>query len=245
MDYWTQEDIDNVVNDIEQGAKGDTGASAYEVAVTSGFVGTEAQWLASLIGPKGETGAAFTYSDFTAEQLAALTGPKGEKGDTGKDGATGPIGLTGEKGDTGAVGPKGDVGPAGERGERGAAFTYADFTEEQLAALEGPVGPKGNDGARGIKGDTGAPGYTPIKGVDYFDGAEGAKGADGETGPKGDTGAAGADGYTPIKGVDYFTTGEVAQITAEAAAAVDLSNYYTKTEIDATIRDIETLLSAI
>lgn len=29
------------------------GASAYDVAVTNGFVGTEAEWLASLVGPPG------------------------------------------------------------------------------------------------------------------------------------------------------------------------------------------------
>ena len=32
------------------------GMSAYQVAVTNGFVGTEAQWLASLVGPKGDPG---------------------------------------------------------------------------------------------------------------------------------------------------------------------------------------------
>lgn len=37
------------------GAKGDTGDSAYEEAVKAGFVGTEAEWLASLQGPPGET----------------------------------------------------------------------------------------------------------------------------------------------------------------------------------------------
>lgn len=34
-------------------AKGDAGASAYEVAVANGFVGTEAEWLASLAGTGG------------------------------------------------------------------------------------------------------------------------------------------------------------------------------------------------
>jgi hypothetical protein len=34
-------------------------------------------------GPKGDTGAAFTYEDFTPAQLEALTGPQGPKGDTG------------------------------------------------------------------------------------------------------------------------------------------------------------------
>lgn len=37
---------------------GEGGASAYEVAVAAGFVGTEAQWLASLVGPPGSGGGA-------------------------------------------------------------------------------------------------------------------------------------------------------------------------------------------
>ena len=65
-------------------------------------------------------------------------------------------------------------------GEKGDAFTYEDFTSEQLAALKGKDGNPGKDG------------YTPIKGVDYFDGKPGKDGSPG------------ADGYTPIKGVDYF-----------------------------------------
>lgn len=64
----------------EKGDKGDPGAtgaagkdgaagkSAYQIAVASGFDGTEQAWLASL---KGDTG---------------VTGAKGEKGDPGKDG---------------------------------------------------------------------------------------------------------------------------------------------------------------
>lgn len=104
-------------------------------------------------GEQGEKGDPFTYKDFTAEQLAEL---KGEKGDVGPQGEQGP------KGDTGAIGPqgeKGDVGaagPQGEKGEKGDAFTYADFTAEQLAGLKGEKGDKGD------KGDT------PIKGVDYL-----------------------------------------------------------------------------
>lgn len=39
------------------GTNGEDGASAYEVAVANGFVGTEAEWLASLIGPQGEPGS--------------------------------------------------------------------------------------------------------------------------------------------------------------------------------------------
>ena len=90
---------------IQGGAivRGKEGKSAYEVAVQNGFSGTEAEWLASLKGEKGdafvyadftseqlaalkgEKGDAFTYSDFTAEQLAALKGEKGDKPIKGTD----------------------------------------------------------------------------------------------------------------------------------------------------------------
>jgi len=38
------------------GPSGTDGASAYQVAVTNGFVGSETEWLASLVGPKGDPG---------------------------------------------------------------------------------------------------------------------------------------------------------------------------------------------
>lgn len=56
------------------------GKSAYELAVQNGFVGTVVEYLASLKGEKGDTGA---------------KGSTGAKGDTG---------ATGAKGDTGAAG---------------------------------------------------------------------------------------------------------------------------------------------
>ena len=88
-------------------------------------------------GDKGDKGDPFVYSDFTDEQLALLKGAKGDTGDTG------PRGLQGEKGDTGAQGiqgAKGDKGNKGDKGDRGPAFTYEDFTSEQLAALKGEKG---------------------------------------------------------------------------------------------------------
>ena len=42
----------------KDGAKGADGKSAYEVAVSNGFVGNEADWLASLKGEKGDKGDA-------------------------------------------------------------------------------------------------------------------------------------------------------------------------------------------
>ena len=149
------------------GAKGDTGAQGPQGDTgPQGPQGeTGPQGPAGPKGDPGEKGAAFTYSDFTATQLAAL---KGEKGDTGPAGA---VGAPGAKGDTGPQGPKGDTGPAGadgapgakgdtgaqgpkgNPGEKGAAFTYADFTAAQLAALKGEKGDKGDTGPQGPKGD--------------------------------------------------------------------------------------------
>ncbi|MGB5436697.1 MAG: hypothetical protein WBM98_12465, partial [Maribacter sp.] len=85
-----------------QGDKGDHGTdgdSAYDMAVAEGFVGTEAQWTASLKGDKGDTG---------------------EKGEKGIQGEVGPQGLKGDTGDTGATGAQGiqgEVGPQGIQGE--------------------------------------------------------------------------------------------------------------------------------
>ena len=76
-------------------------------------------------GERGETGAT------GATGATGPAGPKGDKGDTGATGAQGP------KGDTGATGATGATGPQGPKGD---AFTYSDFTPEQLAALTGPQG---------------------------------------------------------------------------------------------------------
>lgn len=114
------------------GAQGIQGLSAYQVAVQHGFEGTEAEWLISLKGEKGETG------------------PKGDKGNTGEKGATGergPQGLQGERGLQGVQGEKGEpgiqgpVGPKGEQGEQG---------------IQGIQGPQGEPGPQGPKGDTGS-----------------------------------------------------------------------------------------
>lgn len=77
------------------GGQGSNGASAYEVAVSQGFVGDESEWLASLVGPKGDTGT------------AGAAGSDGAQGAQGPKGDTGAAGSQGVKGDTGATGPAG------------------------------------------------------------------------------------------------------------------------------------------
>ena len=96
------------------GEKGTDGKSAYQIAVEQGYQGPESDWLSSLKGDKGNTGA---------------------KGNPGQDGADGKsayaiavehgyedseekwlLSLKGEKGDTGERGEKGDAGVDGKDG---------------------------------------------------------------------------------------------------------------------------------
>ena len=128
-------------------------------------------------------------------------------------------------------------------------YATETYVDEAIAAIELTPGPKGEDGAPGKDGEPGPKGedgYTPVKGVDYFDGKDGLDGKDGEPGPKGDTGEQGPKGDQGIQGEtgpagpagqdgkDYVLTEEdKAEIAGMVPGAdVDLSDYYTKTEID-------------
>ena len=71
------------------GADGADGASAYEVAVANGFIGTESEWLTSLIGPEGPQGI---------QGIQGETGPAGADGLPGADGADGLPGADGADG---------------------------------------------------------------------------------------------------------------------------------------------------
>ena len=73
----------------------------------------------------------------------------------------------------GPKGEKGDTGAQGLKGDKGDAFTFEDFTPEQLASLKGDKGDTGAQGPQGEKGDTGA---------------QGPQGEKGEKGDKGDPG---------------------------------------------------------
>ena len=64
------------------GGTGEDGKSAYEIAVENGFVGTEEEWLESLIGPPGPQGP------------QGIQGIQGEPGLPGADGADGADGLS-------------------------------------------------------------------------------------------------------------------------------------------------------
>lgn len=207
------------------GAQGIQGLSAYQVAVQHGFEGTEAEWLISLKGEKGETG------------------PKGDKGDTGEKGATGergPQGLQGERGLQGVQGEKGEPGIQGPKGDTGSGLNIKGEldSESQLpqegvsgdawliagnlyvfvgengnvesnpkwsnvgsiqgpAGPQGPVGPKGEQGEPGPKGEPGA------------DGAPGIQGPKGDPGEKGEKGDPGSDASVTKQNVEAVLTGDI------------------------------------
>ena len=200
------------------------GSVATTEEAEANITGTRPNFVLNLGIPKGERG------EQGPQGIQGIQGPQGEVGPQGPIGATGPQGPQGIKGETGNQGPMGLTGPKGDKGDRGEPFTYDMFTSAQLEALKGPKGNTGATGPQGPKGDKG---------------------------DTGSTGATGKDGVTPTLKVGTTTTGAAgtsANVTMSQSGTiytldftipkgdkgdagsgggdVDLSNYYTKTEID-------------
>lgn len=155
-----------------------------------------------------------------------IAGPQGPAGRDGRDGLTGPEGPRG---------PQGEPGPQGEQGPKGDAFTYEDFTSEQLEALKGPrgadgdigpTGPQGNTGLQGPKGDPGKDGKPFTYDMFTQEQLEALKG------PKGDIGLQGPKGE-PFRFED-FTQEQLEKLKGPAGTGgnIDLSAYTTKKDAD-------------
>ena len=150
-------------NDGADGTNGTNGSSAYEIWIAAGNTGTEAEFLASMVGAQGETGA---------------QGPQGIQGETG---ATGPAGPQGEQGIQGPIGATGAAGTNGTNGSNGAAgkgisstvdngdgtftITYTDNTTFTTSDFTGPTGATGPQGPQGTAGS----GYSHYVG-EFFQG---------------------------------------------------------------------------
>ena len=130
--------------------KGEDGESAYEIAVDNGFVGTEEEWLASLVGPKGDPGE------------DGAPGEKGDKGDTGATGATGPAGInsgtfpvsvsntTGNPSGTATVSNGNlSITLSGIKGEQGNTGSSVDYPYELVNNLTTDDATKGLSAAQG------------------------------------------------------------------------------------------------
>lgn len=129
------------------GTNGKDGESAYEIAVDEGFTGTQSEWIKSITGVKGDTGATgsngwtptlklVTYNSGVYIQVSGWTGGSGTAPSTGYLSTTGVVSnianatnIKGDKGDTGLTGNTGANGVKGDTGDTGAnganAYTVA------------------------------------------------------------------------------------------------------------------------
>ncbi len=148
---------------------------------------------------------------FVSTNIEMLKGKDGRDGVDGKDGYT----------------PRKNVDYFD--GKDGKAFTYEDFTQEQLLLLKGEKGEQGERGFQGARGPQGIQGEKGDKGEQGYQGPIGPKGLKGEKGDKGDRGA---DGYSPVKGVDYYTDTEKENLVQEITNTVnkDINNALAKFE---------------
>jgi hypothetical protein len=127
-----------------KGDKGDPGLSAYQVAVANGFVGTEAQWLASLEGTDGEDGVSPPNPNLTASTGAAGT-------DVELTGVYPNLNLQIPRGNQGTPGAPGTPGtPGASAYEIAIANGFVGTEAQWLASLEGDKGDPGTTTWAGI-----------------------------------------------------------------------------------------------
>ena len=116
------------------------GKSAYAIAVSHGFKGTEQEWLDSLRGPQGPEGVPSPPGPPGAPGKDGLNGDPGPKGEPGKDGKPFTYDMFTQEQLENLKGPRGEQGPPGPPGPKGEPFKYSDFTQDQLNSLKGPKG---------------------------------------------------------------------------------------------------------
>ena len=134
---------------------------------------------------------------------------------TDMSGSRGIQGPQGEQGPQGVQGPQGIQGPQGEKGiqgEKGDAFTYDDFTEEQLASLKGE---------KGEKGDAGVISFIPVTELPEEDIVENAIYL-----------VPAVDGAEPNLFDEYIYTNGAWEKIGNATVSVDMSEYVKKTYVD-------------
>lgn len=145
--------------DVITGAQGPAGESAYQIWLDEGNTGTEADFLASLVGATGSQG------------------PQGIQGPTGATGATGAAGPAGADGDDGASYLTGTGNPSVSLGEDG--DTYSNNANGEIWTKNAGVwtftgfslmGPQGIQGPQGLTGATGAAGANGTNGTNGTDG---------------------------------------------------------------------------
>ena len=210
-----------------------SGASAYELAVESGYSGTLEEWLLSL---KGDTGS------------------DGENGVDGKDGTDGTSAyVTVEKSDSVATitatdangtttatitdGQNGSDGADGVDGksayELAVESGYSGTLDEWLLSLKGEDGVDGQNGADGVDGVDGKSAYELAVESGYSgtleewilslkgeNGTDGQNGSDGENGVDGKDGVDGTSAYVTVEKSDSVATITATDANGTTTAAI-------------------------
>lgn len=218
--------------DNDSSIQGRPGKSAYEIAISHGFVGSESEWLESLRGPQGNPGTQGTpgtNGENGIQGTSGLTpyinpgngnwftgdvdshvhaqGPKGDKGDPGQTGNPGRDGHDGAEGPRGLQGDPGPRGPQGIPGPAGKSFAIARTFASKSALT--PDGLSEGDFVM-ISSTTDDPDNaslyvwtgTTFNFVSDFSGAQGVKGERGEQGIQGVQGNPGNPGVQGNPGRD-------------------------------------------
>ena len=115
--YTNVSELNNDAGYLTEGAKGDDGESAYQVAVSNGFSGTEPEWLDSLKGADGVQG------------IQGIPGNDGSDGSDGDCGAARPV-------------PSSPALPTRQESDRGSRPHLADRQESRC---ESPGRPSHRD----------------------------------------------------------------------------------------------------
>jgi hypothetical protein len=208
---WVEDEGTLVVWDGAQwfdlsGVVGSDGASAYEVWIAEGNAGSEAEFLASLVGADG------------------APGPEGPQGPSGANGIAGPQGPTGEDGADGADGTSVTMlgvlastsdlpGSGNTHGDgyiiSGDLHVWDGMQWNNVGPIQGPQGDPGAEGSPGANGIDGASAFqiwldagNSGTETDYLATLVGAEGPPGPVGPEGPQGPAGVDGADGINGAD-------------------------------------------
>ena len=151
-----------------QGPQGLPGKSAYQVAVDSGFKGSEPEWIESLkskaVGEdayhiavdNGFKGTEKEWLESLKGKDSTVPGPKGDKGEQGPQGLQGVQGVQGPAGPQGPKGDKGDKGDKGPAGPQGLQGADGKSAYEEAKALGLPNTDTETDWLNSLKGKDGA-----------------------------------------------------------------------------------------
>lgn len=231
------------------GPRGPAGKSTYEIAVEQGFVGTEADWLLTQVGPEGPEGPKGDSGD---------PGPKGDKGDAG-------TGLT----NRGSFVLGNTYNPSDYVFATGTSAASSMFISQSSATFSAVTQPKddpdhwvefsapaGADGEDGVDGTNGVDGksvelqkagssvqwrqvggtWADLIALAEITGPQGPGGETGQPGPKGDPGTPGlkgdagdpgADGRDGIDGAQYVASTMSTVTLPSTVTAIRVGGYYT------------------